>query len=52
MKLMLLESTPNPEKVVACAAKLCYSSSTILDLIDISDDKVESFIERFMNLGH
>ena len=34
MKVTLLAHTPEPEKTIACAAKLCYSASTIDTLYD------------------
>ena len=43
----LLEYTPNPERTIALAAKLCYSDATIENLqegLDKSD--VQKFIER------
>lgn len=52
-KVTLLAYTPDPEKTVACAAKLCYSSSTIEDLHDgLTDEKVSSFIDMLAGLGH
>ena len=53
MKVMLIAHTPEPEKVVATAAKLCYSSSDIETLKDgLTDDKVESFIQMIASIGH
>ena len=34
MKVKLIAHTPNPEKVVAAAAKLCYSNAQIDTLLD------------------
>ncbi len=52
-KVTLLAYTPDPERTIACAAKLCYSPSTISDLRDgLTDEKVESFISMLSNLGH
>ena len=34
MQVNLIAHTPEPEKVVAAAAKLCYSDSHIADLLD------------------
>lgn len=49
----LLAYTPEPAKTVACAAKLCYSSSNITDLREgLTDDKVKSFVEMLSDLGH
>ncbi len=53
MRVKLLFNTPNPEKLVAAAAKLCYSSSNIDDLLEnLNDEKVNFFIEMLMSLGH
>ena len=52
-KVTLLAYTPDPERTVACAAKLCYSPSTISDLKDgLTDEKVESFVNMLSGLGH
>lgn len=49
----LLSCTPNPEKVVACSAKLCYSNSTIDGIMDgLDDEKVSSFVEMLSDIGH
>ena len=53
MKVELIAHTPEPEKVIATAAKLCYSSSDISTLADnLTDEKIQSFIEILMSLGH
>ena len=50
-KVILLAHTPNPEHTVASAARLCYSSSNITDLIDsISDEKASSFVEMLSEI--
>ena len=47
MKVTLITHTPEPEKVIASAAKLCYSSSDIESLMNgLTTDKIESFIEQ------
>ena len=49
----LLAHTPNPEKLVAGAAKLCYSSSDINDLLGgLTEEKTASFLRMLMELGH
>ena len=49
----LLAHTPNPEKTVASAAKLCYSSSNIMDLYDgLTDEKAADFVEMLSEIGH
>ena len=53
LKVILLEHTPNPEAVVAMAAKLCYSPSDIESLKEktaVKDQK--RFVEKLMEIGH
>lgn len=53
MKITLLSYTPDPEKVVASAAKLCYSPSTIEQIMDgLTDENIEKFITRLSSYGH
>ena len=53
MKVELLAHTPEPEKVIATAAKLCYSSSDISTLQDnLTEDKITKFIDMLVSLGH
>ncbi len=53
MKVALITHTPNPEKIIATAAKLCYASSDIDSLMDgLTDEKVESFLEMLASIGH
>ena len=53
MNIKLISHTENPEKVVAAAAKLCYSKSEIGTLMDnLTDEKVCEFLDRLSNLGH
>lgn len=53
MNVTLLSHTPDPEKVAATAAKLCYSSSGINDLQDLlTPEKTESFIDMLVSIGH
>ena len=52
-KVTLLAYTPQPEKTVASAAKLCYSSSTIETLREgLSDESAASFVEMLAEIGH
>lgn len=53
MKVSLINYTPDPEKTVAAAARLCYSpvgAEKILD--DFSEKEVELFIEKLIEMGH
>lgn len=53
MNVTLLSHTPEPEKLVATAAKLCYSSSDISSLREgLTEDKIESFIDMLVSIGH
>lgn len=53
MKVTLITHTPEPEKVIASAAKLCYSSSDIETLTNgLTSEKVETFIKKLTDLGH
>ena len=53
MKVELLTYTPDADKLVAAAAKLCYAKSDIDTLMDkLTPDKVESFLKLLGDLGH
>ncbi|MBR3023467.1 MAG: FAD-dependent thymidylate synthase [Oscillospiraceae bacterium] len=53
MKVTLITHTPDPEKTIATAAKLCYSPcdiDTISD--DLTPEKIESFVTMLASIGH
>lgn len=53
INVKLLASTPNPEQIVACAAKLCYSKSDVESLFEKQTKEVSNqFIEKLMSTGH
>ena len=53
LKVILLEHTPEPEKLVAAAARLCYSPKSADELMEnFTPDKVESFVRKLVSLGH
>ncbi len=53
MKVSIIAHTPQPEKIVAAAAKLCYSNAQIDDLMaGLTDEKVNEFVQMLANLGH
>lgn len=53
MKVTLIAHTPEPEKVVACAAKLCYSPASVDTLYDdLTDEKAADFVEMLAQIGH
>lgn len=53
MLVKLIAYTPEPEKAVACAAKLCYASSDIESLYDgLTEEKTAAFLDHLNNIGH
>ena len=53
MQVKLLTYTPDPERTIACAAKLCYASADIDTLYDgLTDEKVDAFLDHLNNIGH
>ncbi len=53
MEVTLLGYTPVPEKMIAAAAKLCYSDSGAMDLMDgLDEEKTAHFMEMLTNIGH
>ena len=53
LQVTLIAHTPDADKLVAAAAKLCYAKSDVDTLMDnLTAEKVEDFIERLAELGH
>lgn len=53
MKVKLLTHTPEPEKYIATAAKLCYASADTETLLEgLTDEKIESFVNMLASIGH
>ena len=53
MKVTLLAHTPDPEKTVACAAKLCYAAADIDTVMDgLTEEKTASFVQMLADMGH
>ncbi len=53
LKVILLEHTPEPERLVAAAARLCYSDKSADELLEnFTPDKVEGFVRKLVSLGH
>lgn len=53
LKVKLLQYTKEPEKTIAAAAKLCYSSVGVDDILDgLTDEGSEKFINMLMSYGH
>lgn len=55
MKVTLITHTPQPEKVVAAAAKLCYSDQvdieTLMQSLD-DEDAIRAFVRKLMTMHH
>jgi len=53
MRVVLLEHTPNPDEVVAAAARLCYSASDIGTIRKrLGSSKARDLVLKLLNLGH
>lgn len=53
MEVKLLAYTPQPEKTVACAAKLCYAAADIDTVYEgLTEEKTASFLEMLNSIGH
>jgi len=53
LRVELLSHTPDPEKTIALAAKLCYASTTISELEEgLTAEKTESFVKMLAEIGH
>lgn len=53
LKVKLLSYTPEPDKLVTSAAKLCYSKVGVEEIQEnLTEEKVEKFIDKLMSMGH
>jgi len=53
LKVKLLDYTPEPERVVAMAARLCYSAAGAEELSErLSDEQVQKMVKKMVKLGH
>ena len=53
LKVELITYTPDADKIVAAAAKLCYAKSDIDTLLEgLTPEKTENFLELLSSLGH
>lgn len=53
IKVKLLQYTPEPEKVIASAAKLCYSAVGVDEIsMGLTEEKTSSFIDMLASYGH
>ncbi|MCL2497767.1 MAG: FAD-dependent thymidylate synthase [Symbiobacteriaceae bacterium] len=52
-QVILLEHTPNPEWVVAAAARLCYSASGVEDILErLTPERARTLVEQLLARGH
>ncbi|WP_305042111.1 FAD-dependent thymidylate synthase [Geoalkalibacter sp.] len=52
MRVSLLTHTPDPERTVAAAARLCYSDAAIGELMDRGAGDRAAFLRKILSLGH
>ncbi len=53
MKVRLIAHTPDPEKTIAAAAKLCYAKTDVDGILEnLTEEKVYSFVEMLSEIGH
>jgi len=53
MKVELLSYTPEPDRVVAISARLCYSKIGISELAEkLADDKIKDLLKKLESSGH
>ena len=53
MNVKLVSYTPEPERKVAMAARLCYSSIGAAELEErLSDSQVQKLVEKILEMGH
>lgn len=52
MRVSLLTHTPDPERTVAAAARLCYSDAAIGELMERGASDRAAFLRKILSLGH
>lgn len=53
LKVQLIAHTPDAEKIVASAAKLCYSRVGVDEIMDnLNEENTNKFLNMLMDLGH
>jgi thymidylate synthase (FAD) len=52
MRVQLLTHTPDPEQVVAAAARLCYSEASIGQLLERAPEQAPRLLRKILDLGH
>ncbi|MGL6107806.1 FAD-dependent thymidylate synthase [Romboutsia sp.] len=53
MKVKIIAHTPQPEKVISMAAKLCYSPVGVEQIEEnLTDEQIDKFLNMLINIGH
>lgn len=53
LNVMLVSYTPEPEKTISAAARLCYSPADAEDiLLKVEDNDQQDFLEKLTSVGH
>lgn len=53
LKVKIIRHTPEPEKTVAAAARLCYSPIGAMELDEImTDSEVKNLVNKLISMGH
>jgi thymidylate synthase (FAD) len=52
MRVQLLTHTPDPEQVVAAAARLCYSDASIGQLLERAPEQAPKLLRKILDMGH
>jgi thymidylate synthase (FAD) len=53
MKVTIIAHTPEPEKVVAASARLCYSKTSASNIMNnLTNDKANAFLKKLTQMGH
>jgi len=52
MQVKLIRHTPDPDRTVAAAARLCYSAAEVDDLLSMDEAEVRRMINMLRERGH
>ncbi len=53
LKVKLIQYTPEPEKIIAASAKLCYSAVGVDEIMsNLTEENTEKFLNMLMSYGH
>lgn len=52
-RVILLAHTPDPERLIAAAARLCYSPSSAEQLMErLTPEKIDDLLQKLVEMGH